>query len=226
MFCSEWALVKRTQPGLTVTPLRCKCWTCDQCRPARTARLIAEAKAGQPNTMITLTSRRVEGWSPHVAAQRLSHAWRQVRREYVKEHGKGSLAFLVVFEATKLGWPHLHIVARCKWIDQKWLSRRMGALIGSPYVWVNRIDGIERVAAYIAKYIGKNPHRFIGTKRYWRSQDYLLTEEEPATEEEPPYELWWIEKCSWRTAVRRFAENGYTVQFDGEKAILTHGIPP
>ncbi len=133
-----------------------------------------EAKSGNPNLFITLTSRRRPGGSPVAAARALVVAWRRVRREYIKTHGKGSLPVLTVFEATKHGWPHLHIVARCKWIDQAWLSKRMGALIGSPIVDVRRIKGLRQVAAYVSKYVGKNPHRFAGTKRYFASYDFKL----------------------------------------------------
>ncbi len=157
-----------------MVPLRCRCWHCDECRPDRAARLVYEAKSGNPTLFITLTTHRRPGRSPDAAARNLAHAWRRFRRQYVKAHGKGSLAFLTVFEATRQGWPHLHIVARCKWIDQRQLSKFMGAEIGAPVVDVRRIKGQSEVAGYISKYIGKNPQRFAGTKRYWRSLDYLL----------------------------------------------------
>jgi len=198
MFCGEWALVKRSFRSAAVIPLKCKCWTCDECRPCRTKRLVEEAKRGVPTLFITLTSRRRAGLTPDQAAEALVAAWRRVRREYTREHGAGSLAFLAVFEETKRGWPHLHIVARCKWLSQKWLSKRMGDLHGSPVVDVRRIHGLRKVAAYVTKYISKNPHRFTGVKRYWRSLDYLLP---PAEEDEDP----WLEVPAWEI-VQRFWE--------------------
>jgi len=198
MFCAEWALVKNTLSGVTVIPLKCKCWTCDECRPCRTKRLVEEAKRGLPTLFITLTSRRRPGMTPAQAARAQVRAWRQVRREYIAEHGKGSLAFLAVFEQTKRGWPHLHIVARCKWLSQKWLSKRMGELDDSPVVDVRRVHGLRKVAAYVTKYISKDPHRFDGVKRYWRSLDYLLP---PAEDPDDP----WLEIPLW-VVVRRFWE--------------------
>jgi len=156
----------------------------------RVRRLVEEAKAGGPTLFITLTSRRRASLTPAQAARALVVAWRQVRREYIREHGKGTLEFLTVFEATKKGWPHLHIVARCKWLSQKWLSKRMASLHGSPVVDVRRVHDRSKVAAYVSKYVGKNPHRFEGVKRYWRSKGYLL----PPIE--TPYDAW--EDCpSW-----------------------------
>lgn len=198
MFCAEWSLVKVKFREATVLPLKCKCWSCDECRPSRTKRLVEEAKRGAPTLFITLTSRRRRGLTPDQAAEKLVAAWRQVRREYIREHGKGSLAFLAVFEKTKKGWPHLHIVARCKWLSQTWLSARMADLIDSPIVDVRRVHGLRKVAAYVTKYISKDPHRFTGVKRYWRSLDYLLP---PAEEEEDA----WSEVPTWRI-VQRFWE--------------------
>lgn len=226
MFCSEWALVKDEGAKITIMPLRCKCWTCDVCRPIRAARLVWEAKRGKPNLFVTLTSRRTPGGCPHAAARALSHAWRTVRREYIKEHGKGSLAFLVVFEATKSGWPHLHMVARCKWLSQKWLKKRMGELIDSKHVDVRRIRGLSKVAHYVTKYIGKNPHRFIGTKRYWRSLDYLF----PSDEEEDIYDgiwnRWEVERFNWLTTIKYYVDEGYILAMGRHEAVLTRCKPP
>lgn len=211
MFCAEWALVKTEGRTVTVLPLLCKCWHCDECRPGRTRRLVEEAKAGAPTLFITLTSRRRASLTPDQAAQQLVSCWRRIRRKYVKEHGKGSLPFLAVFEATKKGWPHIHLVARARWLSQKWLSKQMKKLHNSPHVDVRRVHGVSKVAAYISKYISKNPHRFAGVKRYWRSLDYLL----PPTEK--PYDVWddmpsWhIERQGWACLVSDLIEAGWRV---------------
>jgi len=225
MFCSEFALVKYSEPTRLVIPLKCRCWTCDDCRPARKARLEAEARAGAPTLFITLTSRRREGWCPDRAARLLVTAWRTVRAEYLKKHGKDSLHFLAVFEAYDSGWPHLHIVARAKWVDQRWLSRRMGALIGSPIVDVREVGNLSKRAAYITKYIGKNPHRFAGVKRYWRSLKYLT----PADDQEPAdpscFPLWEIKRMNWRYVCFEYARMGWQVDYTREGAAVSRPPP-
>ena len=220
MFCSEFALVKHGAFEITVIPLRCRCWTCDECRPMRAGQLQAEARAGAPTVFITLTSRRREGWCPDRAARRLADAWRTVRREYMKTHGKDSLHFLAVFEATKLGWPHLHIVARCKWIDQRWLSKRMAALIGAPIVDVRRVKNLDQVVAEVCKYIGKDPHRFKGVKRYWRSMKYLtpvLEEEECSIDEVP---IWVVVLHTWTRVVLDYTDWGWQAEYSRRGAVL------
>lgn len=220
MLCSEFALVKHSFPEITVIPLRCRCWSCDHCRPSRKARLEAEAQAGAPTIFITLTSRRREGECPDRAAQRLVTAWRTVRAEYLKRHGKDSLHFLAVFEATKLGWPHLHIVARAKWVDQRWLSRRMRALIGSPIVDVRDVGNIRKRAAYISKYVGKNPHRFEGVKRYWRSLKYLTPAEDKDVQSEETAPLWVVEPMPWTRVVSDLIQIGYEADYTRGGAVL------
>jgi len=202
MYCKEWCLVKRTNPELTIIPLRCKCWTCEECQPGRRLRLIAEGLQGFPNTFMTLTTWRRPGACPEAAARALVKAWRTVRQEYLKKHGKRSLPFLAVFEATTAGWPHLHIIARSKWIDQKWLSRRMDELIGAPIVDVRRIEKRARAVRYVTKYVGKEPHRFVGVKRYWRSLDYLLPSADHVEPEEGVIIPWRIVRENWITYAR------------------------
>jgi len=218
MFCAEWALVKIVVNRATVLPLKCKCWTCEECRPGRTKRLVEEAKSGAPTLFITLTSKRRASLTASQAAVLLAHAWRKLRREYIREHGKGSLAFLAVFEETKRGWPHLHIVARCKWLNQRWLSNRMRDLHDSPVVDVRRVHGTKKVAAYVSKYIGKNPHRFVGVKRYWRSLDYLIRP--PPDDDDPWSEVpWWeVVQRYWFFVAQDLLTEGFQVDTQGARA--------
>lgn len=207
-------------------PLRCRCWHCDECRPGRTRRLIEEAKTGLPTLFITLTSRRRADRTPAWAAQELVKCWRNLRRQYVRKHGKGSIPFLCVFEATKKGWPHLHIVARAPWVSQKWLSREMAKMHDSPIVDVRRVTGVSKVAHYISKYISKNPHRFEGVKRYWRSLDFLL----PCLVPEP-FQLvapdgWTIVKANWREYAEECAAFGLVAEWERNQCSLSWPMGP
>lgn len=87
------------------------------------------------------------------------------------------LPFILVVERDASGWPHLHILLRCRFIKQEWLSCEMQALLQSPITDVRRIKKHQLIAGYIAKYCGKDPHMFKGCKRYWQSQDYDLRPE-------------------------------------------------
>ena len=226
MFCGEWALVKHSFPALKVIPLKCRCWSCDECRPERTRQLIGEAKSGRPDLFITLTSIFSPGADPAAAARQLVKAWRTVRSEYLKKNGKGSLPFLAVFEETKNGWPHLHIVARCKWLSQRKLADRMEELTGARVCWVERLKTTRKVANYVAKYIGKNPFRFFGTKRYWRSLDYLavVADDDPAPGGDPP--MWEVFRGSVTRCIMEWCDQGWVAEYRGKEVWLTSGKPP
>jgi hypothetical protein len=154
--------------------LRCKSWGCDECQPRRKAQLIALAKSGKPDTFITLTVNPGTLLDPARRARALARAWPKVVKAAKKKYGYKSIPYLCVFEATKKGEPHLHILCRVKWIDQGWLSNQMDRLIGAKIVDIRRVRSTGQAAHYISKYVGKEPGHFNSCKRYWRTQDYEI----------------------------------------------------
>lgn len=136
------------------------------------------------------------------------------------------MPFLAVFEATKKGWPHLHILSRAKWLDQKWLSNRMRQLIGAPVCDVRTVKNARHLSWYLAKYIGKNPHHFEGTKRYWRSLDYFT----PAPLDDPAVidhgERWEPIEANWMEMVAALEAVGFVATISRNSAELMPGIPP
>ena len=185
MYCGDTSLVNTNGWEGTATPLRCKCWTCPDCAPGRKARLKALARRGHPTTFITLTASPAAGETPHEAAQTLVKAWRRIRRELVEKKGMKNPPFIAVFEKTKKGRPHLHILARVAFVNQKWLSNRMRHLARSPIVDIRRVHNDRQAASYVSKYLAKDPTRFSGCKRYWRSMDWDLN---IVLTDEPPFE--------------------------------------
>lgn len=178
MYCQSTTLVKYEMQARQATALRCRSWLCPDCQPMRQRQLVKEVLDGSPDTFVTLTIRRVQSEGAADAAGRLIDAWRRARRAWMKQHKLKRLPFFAVVEATKVGWPHLHVMLRSQWIDQRWLSAFMSNAINSPIVDVRRIDNRGRAAVYVSKYAGKATHKFGTCKRYWRSQDYILTSDD------------------------------------------------
>ncbi len=174
MYCGSTTLVKWETDARTATALRCRSWLCPDCQPDRKRRLIKEILDGAPTVFLTLTIRRVPGEAAPEAAKRLIDAWRRCRRSWMLTHKVKRLPFYCVVEATKLGWPHLHVMLRNVWLDQKWLSHFMDEAINSPVVDIRKIDGPGRAAGYVGKYAGKCSQKFGTCKRYWRSKDYIV----------------------------------------------------
>jgi hypothetical protein len=123
--------------------------------------------------MLTLTIRRTASGDPVEARSRLGRGVREILRRAARETGVQA-AYFVAIEKHKSGWPHAHIALRgWKFVGHKRLSRQWLAITGdSSHVHIRRLPQ-RRLAKYLAKYLGKDLHRFGTFKRYWCSQDWL-----------------------------------------------------
>lgn len=102
----------------------------------------------------------------------LSRAWRVIVKRLHRLYPSTPIEYLAVVEGTKRGEPHLHILYRGPWVDQRRLSTWMLELTGAPIVDVRAVRGRREAARYVAKYIAKRPEQFGTAKRYWRSYHY------------------------------------------------------
>jgi len=173
MCTKSGVIVKLDGQDVVAFPIKCNAWTCPDCSIERRRRLIKEAKDGNPNRFITLTVNPHWFGSPDERAARLSKAWRLVVAAFRHRWPNREAEYMAVFEATKLGEPHLHIVWRGAFMPQKWLSRQMRERMGAPVVDIRRIKKAADVAEYVTKYFSKRAIRFGNCKRYWRSKRYL-----------------------------------------------------
>lgn len=161
--------------------MRCRSWLCQLCQPGRKRRLVHLAKSGHPETFITLTVNPAQGESPEERARTLVKAWRLIVKRAKRQYGLTKLGYLCVFEATKKGEPHLHILSTVKWMDQKWLSAQMAQIANAPIVDIRKVRSVTHAARYIAKYVGKAPHRFGTCKRYWCTKGWNSDTWQPPT---------------------------------------------
>lgn len=211
MYCGEQCLVKRELNKVGAVSLRCRSWTCELCHPVRKAQLVAQCHRGAPTTFLTLTIRRKPGAEANKAALELTRAWRILRLRILRKYRIKKLPFAAIMEATKAGWPHLHILLRSIWIDQRWLSEQMQDIADSPTVFIERIDNKARVNAYVAKYCGKAAHKFGTAKRYYFSQDYMIAD---AKKQKPLFDFgagWDREPYNLRTWCKNWKEFGWRV---------------
>ena len=211
MLCCEWTLVKSFSTHLTAEPLKCRRWSCDYCQPYRASDLRRQARDGKPDTFLTLTVNPMVGKDPDHRARTLVRAWRLIRLRAIRKYKYKSIPFIAVFEATKAGEPHLHILCRVPWIDQRWLSRQMAELMSAPICDIRRIKHVGQLANYVAKYVGKDPQAFKRCKRYWASHDYkpAIDDLEDGDGEEAP--CCWVEKISIAGHARAVASWGFAL---------------
>ena len=226
MLCSEASLVNHGLNAVRAVTLRCRCWSCDGCLPIRKARLVKDVAAGQPNKLLTLTTRVVEGGDPVAEARRFTVWFAQLIRLIKKRPGCQNVAFFVVREATKQGWPHIHVALRSPYIPWKWLTAQWLAISGSPGADIRAIYGAGNAAKYLAKYIGKDPHRFGKTKRYWHSRNWFDVVPEQKRETGDWNSRWHIV----REHLTRLAElawmRGWEVNMHGTASFFEARAPP
>ncbi len=141
-------------------------------------------------------------------------------------YGYTELPYFCVFEATLNGEPHLHILARVKWISQKWLSKAMEALISAPIVDIRRVKNKNKLAYYISKYCGKEPHRFQTCKRYWTTRDYELTRFEPEPQPGRWHRHWQLEKVHISQLADDWRSQGYEVTETRHRVLAWAQGPP
>lgn len=223
--CAEHTLVNGSPHEGMAVSLRCKRWSCDICAPFNRKKVVRDAKHGFPNTFITLTANPARFDSPDARARKLVEAWRTVRRRACKKYGYKSIPFICVFERTKKGEPHLHILCRTKWLDQRWLSAQMAKEISAPIVDVRRVTNQEQAACYCAKYLGKDPSKFLGSKRYWRSIDWLLPTLDLIPGDMPLLDTWTRHKISLNEVEAECRRQGLWVKRTAHRLVFSNIDP-
>lgn len=215
MCTKSGVIVKLDGQHVVAFPITCNSWSCPDCSKLRRKRLIGEALKGQPNRFITLTVNPNWFDDPEDRARRLAKAWRLVVAAFRHRWPGREAEYLAVFEATKRGEPHLHIVWRGAFMPQKWLSKQMAKRMGAPIVDVRRIRDKRKVAEYCFKYISKRPVRFGTLKRYWRSKHYLARSRTAEKRERNKGCYFFRSKKHWTYYAEWVMSLGWPVSFAG-----------
>ena len=190
---SGWGYVNReTRERI---PFRCKSWRCLACRPRKARRLRHKigvwAEKMQLTRLMTLTldPQQVQG-DPHAY---LSEVWRKFRVCLARQYGS-RVTFIWIMELQRSGTPHLHVLVD-RFVHQAWASRTWAALGGGIIVDVRYVD-IQRVKAYLAKYLTKPWEQMAIPARKRRcsaSQDICLSrspDEESEGATQSAWRLW------------------------------------
>jgi hypothetical protein len=78
MLCAQFILRKRGSDPEEIRPLPCRSWGCEYCAPARRRQLMAQAAAGEPNKLLTLTVNINTGETPGERRDMLHLAWKNL----------------------------------------------------------------------------------------------------------------------------------------------------
>lgn len=178
MLCSEAIAVNRNNFEGEYSLLRCKRWSCELCQGRNRWKVLLAIQRGQPNRMLTLSCVHGKYGTPEEAAHDMKRGLVALRKRMARKWPKRKFPMVVVFEAHKSGWPHMHICLRSTFIDIHWLKAAWEEIIGAWNVDIRIIPDPTRSARYVSKYLGKDLHHFEGCKRWWRTHDYEIEKEE------------------------------------------------
>jgi hypothetical protein len=136
---------------------------------------------GEPERMMTLTSRRHPSIDRDEATDHLMRSYHSLVKWIRRHYGKYGFEYLWVLELTEEDWPHLHIVFRGDFIPQRLLSKWWERLHGAPIVDIRKVWTGAGAGRYMAKYLGKDLTRIGKHRRYGKSGSWLpkLPKEEP-----------------------------------------------
>ena len=196
----------------------CRSWGCDNCAPARRRQLIALAFAGEPTRFLTFTVIHEPGGSPLEGAKLLTSAFRIFVRLLRRKYPKQRFEYLAGMEAHKDGWPHLHVLARGPWIDIEWMREQWKRLTRAHRIGLEKPKTKRGVAAYVAKYVGEEPHKFGDCKRYWQSGKWNKQKKRDKREGLEADEAWvslqmslpeWVQQRVYERCVLTWVRDGY-----------------
>lgn len=217
--CGEWTGCSedRATGEIRAGRIWCKSWNCEHCAPKRRQQLKAQAAAGKPTTLITITQPYGSHETADEAAKALVHAWRMTLQLGQRENRFPRIQYIAVFEETKKGWPHLHILARAPFIDQQWLSRTMEHFGAGAIVDIRRVYSARHAARYVGKYVSKAPHRYEGCKRYWRTHGYDLNPRE-VRRIDPDERVGWLSQSDVQSFAWVLEKNHYLLEWGGNNS--------
>ncbi len=174
MDCGSWSVVGETEDGSKVViPLSCRSWSCERCARTNKRRLLSRLDSVKATTLLTLTCNPARHATRDAAFVRTSLAVNQLFKRIRRKWPDATIEYFLVWERTKKGWPHAHLLLRAPFIPQGWLSHAWNELTFAPIVDIRALHSPADVVAYIAKYLSKDPQAPHGMKRYRASRRFF-----------------------------------------------------
>jgi len=90
-----------------------------------------KASEGHPNLFMTLTCKPDLYSDPHDAARDMKRGLVALRRRIERKWKVKNIPFIVVYEATKRGWPHMHLLLRAPYMHWKVLRAMWQEISGA-----------------------------------------------------------------------------------------------
>lgn len=189
--CGRWCATAQLEDGSFVAvPIRCRSWECPDCAKSNKRRLLRRLQHTSPNLFATLTTSERTAATPEEAFARANAAVPLLFKRWKRRFPGLRFEYFLVWERTKRGWPHAHILLAAPTVAKRWLSRQWLELTGCYVVDLQKVGSQEHAARYLAKYLAKDPAVPAGHRRWRRSAGFFQTATEPAPFRLPRLSAW------------------------------------
>ncbi len=179
-YCGRYCATNTLEDGTYVAvPIRCRSWDCPSCAKANKRRLLRRLRHASPTLFATLTTSPLTAQTPQEAFARANDAVPKLFKRWQRMHPGDRFEYFLVWERTKAGWPHAHILLVAGRVAKRWLSQQWRELTGSYIVDLQPISSPEHAANYLTKYLTKDPQVPAGYRRWRRSKGFFQTHLEP-----------------------------------------------
>ena len=205
--CQSWVAYTQEGDERRAFCLKCRSWRCVRCGPAKRNRMTHLANEAAPTAFLTLTVDPKAFESPLAASRAMGEAWGKLMKRAKRHRGDVPQEYLMVWERTKAGNPHIHALLRGPFINQAWWSEQWDELVQSPIVYIEGVSRDRRAARYVTKYLLKDPDPFARGHAYRVSRNFFPEPMRPKYERPPDAPKWELFKGnSWQWLLQELQE--------------------
>jgi len=224
--CGAWTAVATLEDGSTIAvPVRCRSWDCLDCAKTNKRRLLRRLHTAAPNLFATLTTSERTAATPEEAFTRANAALPLLFKRWRRRFPGQRLDYFLVWERTKRGWPHIHLLLIAPTVAKRWLSHQWQELTGCYIVDLQPIRTVENAARYLTKYLTKDPQVPAGFRRWRRTAGFFNSKDEPKGVRLAIVGSWKVQPGSVRTQALLWFNEGRAVIFTPDGFVKSRDDP-
>ena len=224
--CGAWCAVNTLEDGSQVAvPISCRSWDCADCAKKNKRRLLRRLRYAEPNLFATLTTSERTASTPEEAFTRANAALPILFKRWRRYRPGMRLDYFLVWERTKRGWPHIHLLLVAPRVAKRWLSRQWLELTGCYIVDLQPLGSVEHAASYLAKYLTKDPQVPAGFRRWRRTAGFFQTAKEPPPFKLPTAGAWKIMPGSVRSQALIWFNEGLAINWERDGMLRARADP-
>ena len=188
--------MQETDAERIALPLLCRSWTCTRCGPARRRRIVHLIGLAEPTSLLTLTCDPKLHASPDEALGVMSEALPKLIKRLRRGLDGRALEYLAVWELTRRGWPHLHILLRAPFIPHAEVRQHWLDLTGARIVDIRAVDSPATAGRYVAKHFTKQFDTPFTLRRFRASAAFFTEPMRPSQGNPVTLGAWRVERES------------------------------